>query len=126
MNGLLYKGYTASLEVLLAEGFILGRLDGIPDTITFKVNSINDVQERFREAVDEFLEDCKEMGRTPPKPCSGSIQFRVSPSLHAAAMSVAQSEFSSFNKFGESILKAAVEKRFPNFANSEKKDLQTA
>lgn len=115
MDGLLYKGYTASLEVLPKENIILGKLDGIPDTITFKVDTLNQIEKMFKETVDVFLASYEEMGRIAPKPCSGNVQFRVSPSLHAAALQVAK-EYGSFNKFGEQILKKAVADRFPSLA----------
>lgn len=115
MDGLLYKGYTASLEVLPEEKIILGKLDGIPDTITFKVESLDQIENMFKETVDAFLAGYEAMGRTPPKPCSGNVQFRVTPSLHAAALHIAK-EYGSFNKFGEHLLRQAVAERFPRLA----------
>ncbi|MCB9913280.1 MAG: toxin-antitoxin system HicB family antitoxin [Planctomycetes bacterium] len=115
MKGLLYKGYTASLEVLPEEKIVLGRLDGIPDTITFQVESLDQIEKMFKETVDAFLAGYETMGRIPPKPCSGNVQFRVAPGLHAAALHVAK-EYGSFNKFGEHLLRKAVADQFPDLA----------
>lgn len=113
MNGLLYKGYTASLEVSVEDNCIYGKLEGISDTITFKAVDISSIEEEFRAAVDEYLEACKVVGNKPQKPCSGKILLRTSPDLHAAALVVAK-EYGSLNKFGEAILLNAVSKRFPH------------
>ena len=111
MKPLLYKGFTATLEVLLEEKQILGRLEGIPDSITFAVSSVDEVVDSFQEAVDAYLRSCKMMGRVAQVPCSGQIEWTVSPNLHAAVLFAAK-EYGSVDKFGEAILSQAVQSKF--------------
>jgi predicted HicB family RNase H-like nuclease len=63
-----YRGYTATLEWLPEEKIMIGRLDDIPDTITFKVTTLRQLYPVFKETVDAFLEGYKSLGRTPPTP----------------------------------------------------------
>jgi predicted HicB family RNase H-like nuclease len=76
MDRFTYKGYKALFE-RLEDNTILGRIVGIPDTITFHVERIEDAVKAFHEAVDEFLEDCAEMGRTPPVPLDVDNKYTI-------------------------------------------------
>lgn len=67
-----YRGYKASFETL-PDKSLLGRIVGIPDTITFRVERIEDAVKGFHECVDDFLEGCAEMNRVPPIPNLFSI-----------------------------------------------------
>lgn len=112
MSGMFYKGYTASLAINMKEGLICGKLDRISDKVEFSAGSPKDILGEFRRAVDSYLERYDLMGKEAPKPCSGNIQFRVPPSLHAAALLMSK-EYGSFNKFGEYLLTKAVEEKLP-------------
>lgn len=67
MDRFIYRGYKASFETL-PDKSLLGRIVGIPDTITFRVEHIEDCQRLFYECVDAFLEGWAEMNRVPPVP----------------------------------------------------------
>ncbi len=107
MNDIAYEGYTASLELDYEQNCIVGRVNGIPDVITFQANTPLEAKEQFVQAIKDYREDCERTGRIPKTSCSGNIQFRVSPELHARAL-VASKEFDSFNKFGEALLQKAL------------------
>lgn len=111
-NDIHYKGFTACLEIDHDNGVVEGRINGIPDVVTFSTSNLLGLKDEFRKAVDDYLEDCAAVGREPNKTCSGNVQFRVAPSLHSAALVVSK-QYGSFNKFGEHILKEAVMKHLP-------------
>ena len=119
MAALLYKGFTATLEIIPNGDIILGRLEGIPDTITFAAKTPAQVPIQFGHAVDEYLEGCKKMGRTPPRPYSGNIRLRVSPSLHAAIAHIVKLDGQgSIQRLGEALLRKAVKKHFPRLKDA--------
>lgn len=62
-NALTYKGYTTTLTLIVDENIIVGKLNDIQDTITFKANTIQDCEREFKQAVDDFLADCDEACR---------------------------------------------------------------
>jgi predicted HicB family RNase H-like nuclease len=119
MATLLYKGFTATLEIIPDGDIILGRLEGIPDTITFAAKTPAQVPIQFGHAVDEYLESCKKIGRVPARPYSGKIQLRVSPSLHAAIAHVVKLEgLGSIQNLGKALLQKAAEKHFPKLGDA--------
>ena len=70
MNRLQYKGYTGEYQIDLENGEIVGKLENIRDLVTFCTREISSLEAVFREAVDDYLADCEEIGRQPDKPCS--------------------------------------------------------
>lgn len=81
-NILEYKGYHTKVE-FDAEGFVLrGKIEGINDLVNFECEDIKDVEKEFHEAVDDYLEFCKEVGKAPDKEYKGTFNVRISPELH--------------------------------------------
>jgi predicted HicB family RNase H-like nuclease len=51
--------------------------------------------------VDDYLDACAKAGKTPEKPYSGRVMFRVTPSTHARAGLAAQLRGLSLNQWAE-------------------------
>jgi predicted HicB family RNase H-like nuclease len=62
-----YEGYTAHVDF----GIFVGRIAGIRDGVAFHANSIDGLRQAFREAVDDYVEACAKVGKTPERPSSG-------------------------------------------------------
>lgn len=65
-----YKGYEAHIEYDDEDKIYIGKLFGIKDLIIFEGESITELEEMFKQAVDNYLEFCKEVGKEPDKPKS--------------------------------------------------------
>jgi predicted HicB family RNase H-like nuclease len=74
-----YKGYKANIEYEEGDEFLYGRVIGLRDVITFRGKSIDELQKDFQESVDEYFNYCKENGKTPEKPFSGTFTIRIEP-----------------------------------------------
>ncbi len=61
-----YKGYTAAPEYSTEEHIFYGKILGISDLVDFQSESAKDIEREFHNAVDDYLEFCAEIGRTPP------------------------------------------------------------
>ena len=61
----------------------------------------------FHEAVEDYLEYCKEEGIEPHKSYSGSLNIRISPEVHSKIAILAKQAGISINAF----IKSAVEKQ---------------
>lgn len=85
MKTLSYKGYEGTVEVDMDEGVCRGKLLFIPDTVTYAAETPKLLKGAFKEAVDDYLATCQELGREPKKPFRGSFNVRVSPDLHRDA-----------------------------------------
>lgn len=103
-----FKGYHGSIEFSIEDDCLHGRLLGIDDIITYEGNSVKEIKVAFKEAVDDYLVFCKELGKSPDKPYSGKVMFRIDPKVHAKAALAAQMKGVSLNQWAEEILEKAV------------------
>jgi predicted HicB family RNase H-like nuclease len=85
MNTMTYKGYTARVEFDERDAIFAGRLLGITDVIGFHGETVAELTAAFHEAVDDYLELCAKVGKSPLKPASGNLMLRVPPDVHLQA-----------------------------------------
>lgn len=77
-----HKGYTGSVDHDLDNDVLYGKVLFVRDLVTFEAETISDLKAAFREAVDDYLEDCHAEGKTPDQPFSGTFNVRVGPTRH--------------------------------------------
>lgn len=65
---LAYRGYTATVEYDEDDKLWHGTLDGIKDLVNFHAFEIENIEKEFRNAVDDYLDFCKEVGKEPERP----------------------------------------------------------
>lgn len=104
MNTMTYQGYTARIDFDDRDAIFVGRLLGIRDVIGFHADSVSELRAAFEEAVDDYLETCAALGKSPDKPASGKLLLRVTPELHAAALVKAQAAGKSLNQWAADVL----------------------
>jgi predicted HicB family RNase H-like nuclease len=80
-----YKGFIASLHYSHEDRCFFGKVEGIDGLITFEVDNAKDLEINFKEAIDEYLEDCKELRVEPQKSFSGKFALRLGRGLHEKA-----------------------------------------
>lgn len=108
MNSMTYKGYFAKINFDERDNIFWGKVIGIKDSITFEGETVKQLTEDFHKAIDHYLVDCKQEGRTPEKPYSGKLTLRMSPSIHAKIASAAAHTGKSLNKWVTDTLDHAV------------------
>lgn len=77
-----YKGYHTRIEFDSEALLLRGKIEGIKDFVNFESADINAIEDEFHNAVDEYLEFCKEVGKEPDKEYKGTFNIRISPELH--------------------------------------------
>jgi len=107
VNTLTYKGYTARIDFDDRDNILVGRLLGINDFIGFHADNGTELREAFKEAVDDYLEACQEVGKTPDKPSNGKLLLRIPPEVHAAALVAAKAAGKSLNAWAGEVLTGA-------------------
>lgn len=60
-----YKGYVGRVAYSPEDAIWYGKLDGIPDLVTYEADSLEHAEAAFRSAVDDYLAFCADLG-TPP------------------------------------------------------------
>lgn len=99
MNQMEYKGYVGSAEVDVDGDALVGKLLFIRDTITYSGKTPSELKAAFHEAVDEYLDVCRELGDKPDQPCKGTFNVRVGQARHLAAAIEARKRGTTLNDF---------------------------
>lgn len=60
-----HRGYLGSVRYSDADEVLHGRLEHIRDLVTYEGDDVKSLKHAFEEAVDDYLEHCKELGRDP-------------------------------------------------------------
>ena len=69
MKAMNYKRYTGSIEVDENDKCLFGKVLGLPDdtAITYEGRNIDELENDFRGAIDDYLAYCKTNGIQPRK-----------------------------------------------------------
>lgn len=103
-----YRGYHAQVEYDADDNLFVGHVLDIADSLNFHATSVDELTQTFRQSVDNYLELCAKIGKTPEKAYSGTFNVRVSPELHRRLSLEAAQEGVTLNKVVENALVAAV------------------
>lgn len=104
MSTMQYKDYAAHIEYSEEDGCLIGHIVGIRDIIGFHADNVADLKAAFIESVDDYLEHCKNTGKTPNKPYSGKLSLRIAPELHAKIAMQARVHGKSINQWASDVL----------------------
>ena len=63
-----YRGYIARIEYDDADRIFVGHLDGIKDIVGFHGSTVDELENAFHEAVENYLAICEETGRPAQQP----------------------------------------------------------
>lgn len=99
MKPMNHKGYSAHIRYSDEDGCLIGRIAGINDVVTFHGESVTEIRTAFVEAVEDYIETCRKLGRPAQKSWSGKVPLRVPPELHAEAAMRAEAEGKSLNQW---------------------------
>jgi predicted HicB family RNase H-like nuclease len=108
MKHLEYKGYTGSIEYSKEDDLLYGKVLGIRGLISYEGTTGKELEQDFKEVIDEYLADCKEQGIAVEKPFKGSFNVRISKELHQKAALLAMEEEMSLNNFVAESIKERI------------------
>lgn len=100
-----YNGYQGSVEFSLENNILYGKIQHINDLVSYEADDVKGLQLAFEEAVNDYIETCKEIGTQPDRPFSGSFNVRIGPNLHKDCTKQAYKESKSLNEW----VKEAIE-----------------
>ena len=96
---LVYKDYIGSVHFNADDEVFFGKIEGIEDLVSFEGDSVIELKKAFEEAVDDYLEICKENGKKTDKSYKGSFNVRIAPDIHKKATRLALMKGMSLNQF---------------------------
>ena len=94
-----YKGYLGNIEFDDEAKIFHGDVIGLRDVITFQGTSVQELDQAFKDSINDYLAWCAERGEKPEKTFSGKLHLRMSPELHANLVLQASKKGISLNEF---------------------------
>jgi predicted HicB family RNase H-like nuclease len=104
-----YKGYTGIFEFDSDLRIFAGHVIDLRDEICFEGESVEELEESMKRAVDHYLEVCENRGEAPERPFSGKLNMRLGPQLHRAAAAAAAAEGASLNDWLKRVVADAAQ-----------------
>lgn len=103
--------YVATLEYDEDEHSFHGRVVNLArDGFDFWGRDVDELRAEFAASADVYESFCRERGKEPEKPFSGTFLVRATPDLHRAVSVAAAREHKSVNAWVSEALKRAAEK----------------
>jgi len=102
-----HKGFIGSVHFDADDEVFHGKIEGIPDLVTFEGKSVAELKGAFYESVEDYIALCKEAGKEPMKSCKGSFNVRIPAMLHIEAVMVAKEHGITLNQ----LVKEAIEEK---------------
>ncbi|WP_304342895.1 type II toxin-antitoxin system HicB family antitoxin [Chryseobacterium koreense] len=110
METLKYKDFYGSIEVNQEDDTLYGKVLGLEKSvlITYEGNTVAELKKDFKNAVDDYLEHCKEHNLPTHKSYSGTLNVRLTPQIHAKIAQLAEQAGLSINAFIKETLQKAM------------------
>jgi len=94
-----YKGYIGHVEYDHEARLFHGEIVGLKDIITFQGKSVDELEDAFKDSVQDYLAWCKKRKERPEKTFSGTFNLRIPPELHAKLAYQAKTTGLSLNSY---------------------------
>ncbi|MFS2159901.1 type II toxin-antitoxin system HicB family antitoxin [Pseudomonas sp. Pseusp122] len=92
-----HRGYYGSIEASPEDNCLFGKLQFIRALVNYEGETVAELAQAFRDAVDDYLSTCTALAQEPEIPCKGSFNVRVGHELHLAASVAATRQSISLN-----------------------------
>jgi predicted HicB family RNase H-like nuclease len=100
-NTLTYKGFFATVEFSDEDNLLFGKIEGINDLIMFEGSSVKEFKKIFKEAVNDYIEICKQSNKP--------FNVRVKPEVHQRAARLATMKGISLNQLVQNAIEKELE-----------------
>jgi len=104
-----HRGYLGSVHYSKEDDVLHGRLEFIRDLVTYEAQDVLGLKQAFQESVDDYLQFCRDQGRSPDIPLKGSFNVRPGRELHKRAALYAKRNGVSLNAVVVNALRQALE-----------------
>ena len=105
---LTYEGFIGSVHFSSEDEIFYGKIEDINDLVTFEGKTVATLKKAFYEAVDDYRELCKTLGKDAFKSYSGTFNVRVAKETHQIAAREATLRGISLNKFVEGAIRVTI------------------
>jgi predicted HicB family RNase H-like nuclease len=106
-----YKSYYGSVHYNDDDKVFYGKVEFIRALVSYEGTDVKLLRKAFEEAVDDYLQTCKEQGKEPERPFKGSFNIRIGTNLHQRIAVEAMKKGITLNKYIVTVLEKEAEKR---------------
>lgn len=99
MTTLKHKDYIATIEAIPEAGIFHGEVVNTRAVLTFQGSSLDELISAFADTIKDYEEWCRERGKQPERPYSGTVTLRMSAELHRRLAEAAAAVGKSLNGF---------------------------
>ena len=92
-----YKGYVGSVHYNDEDRVFHGKIEFVRALVSYEGEDVKGLRKAFKEAVDDYLELCREAGEAPEKPFRGTFNVRTGSDLHRRASLFAKERGTNLN-----------------------------
>jgi predicted HicB family RNase H-like nuclease len=107
-NMMQYKGFMGSVHFSGEDDLFFGRIEGIHDLVSFEGSDVAGLKKAFQEAVEDYIEICKQKNKPVHKSYKGNFNVRISPDLHQKAIQTALAKGISLNQLVQQAIEHEV------------------
>ncbi len=112
MNDILqYKNYYGSVHFSASDEVFHGKVLGINDLVNFEGTSVKELKAAFEEAVEDYIDTCNKIGKSPDKTYKGTFNVRVPSALHKEASTFAAINNITLNEFVKMAMNFALHRK---------------
>ena len=109
-NILKYNDFIASIKYSEEDEAFIGRIEGINSVVSFEGQSVKELKDAFKEAVESYLDFCRRKGISEPqKSYTGVFNVRIDANLHRTAAIAAKTNGSTLNAFVKKAIERSLE-----------------
>ena len=108
MKLLKHKDYYGSVEFSAEDSCLFGQIQFINALVTYEGESITEIDRSFKDAVNDYIITCEQLGHEPEKTCKGSFNIRIGSELHRDALICAKNMGMNLNEFVKNSIEKAV------------------
>lgn len=94
-----YKGYVGYVIYDDEAHIFHGDVIGIRAVITFQGTTVDEIEQAFKDSIDDYIEWCKKRGKEPEKAHSGKFNLRMPPDVYVRIAAQASQEGLSINSY---------------------------
>jgi predicted HicB family RNase H-like nuclease len=94
-----YKGYSGFVIYDDESRIFHGEVAGIRAVITFQGTTVDEIEQAFKDSIDDYMAWCKERGVEPEKAYSGKFSLRMPPNLYVKIAAQAAQNGMSINAY---------------------------
>lgn len=106
-----YKNYYGPVHYSDDDKVFYGKVEFIRALVSYEGTDVESLRGAFEEAVDGYLETCREQGREPEHPFKGSFNIRVGSNLHQRIALAAMRKGVTLNKYIVDVLEKETGKQ---------------